>query len=80
MATAIRLKRIGRKKDVKYRVIVIDSRKRRDGAPIEDLGWFDPHSNTFIINMERYQYWISVGAQPSDRVSSCVAYYQKQQA
>ena len=42
MATKIRFKRIGRRNRPFYRLVVIDSRKRRDGAPIEQLGWYDP--------------------------------------
>ena len=50
MATKIRLKRIGRRNRPFFRVVVIDSRKRRDGAPIEEVGWYDP-----IKNKENYQ-------------------------
>lgn len=72
MATAIRLKRNGRKKLASYRIIVIDSRRRRDGRPIEDLGYFNPHTDDVKLNVESFDKWISVGAQPSERVQSIV--------
>lgn len=72
MATAIRLKRNGRKKQASYRIIVIDSRRRRDGRPIEDLGYFNPHTDDVKLNKESFDKWISVGAQPSERVQSIV--------
>ncbi len=70
MSTAIRLKRQGRKKRPFYRIIVIDSRCRRDGRPIEDLGWFNPLTDETVLSKERYEYWMSVGACPSERVTS----------
>ncbi|WP_062072909.1 30S ribosomal protein S16 [Demequina sediminicola] len=70
MAVKIRLKRFGKKKAPFYRVIVIDGRAKRDGRAIEEIGKYHPLSNpSFIdINSERAQYWLSVGAQPSDQV------------
>ena len=55
MATKIRLKRIGRRNRPFYRLIVIDSRKRRDGAAIEQVGWYNPidSNNSYEINNER---------------------------
>ncbi|MDJ0625843.1 MAG: 30S ribosomal protein S16 [Candidatus Caenarcaniphilales bacterium] len=70
MSTKIRLKRTGRKKRPFYRIIVIDSREKRDGCSIEDIGWFDPIKDAVYLNSERFDYWTSVGAIPSDRVSS----------
>ncbi len=74
MAVKIRLKRIGRKNRPFYRVCVFDSRTRRDGAPIEELGAYDPHAralgNKVSLDAERASYWLSVGAQPSETVSS----------
>lgn len=72
MSVAIRLRRIGRKKKPFYRVVVIDSRDRRDGDGIEELGWFNPMSDEVSINMERTNYWISVGAKPSERVATII--------
>ncbi|WP_062076516.1 30S ribosomal protein S16 [Demequina globuliformis] len=70
MAVKIRLKRFGKKKAPFYRVIVIDSRAKRDGRAIEEIGKYHPLSNpSFVeIDSERAQYWLSVGAQPSDQV------------
>lgn len=66
----IRLRRMGAKKAPYYRIIVADSRAPRDGRFIEELGIYDPEkeSNKLTVNMERVQYWISNGAQPSDTV------------
>ena len=74
MAVKIRLKRIGRRNHPFYRVCVFDGRTRRDGAPIEELGSYDPHAKTFAekvsLKAERAAYWLSVGAQPSETVAS----------
>ncbi|MGA1597761.1 MAG: 30S ribosomal protein S16 [bacterium] len=66
----IRLTRGGSKKRPYYRVVVMDSRSKRDGRFIEKIGFYNPmvQENRFDIDMERAQYWISVGAQPTDRV------------
>jgi small subunit ribosomal protein S16 len=67
----IRLKRIGRKKQPAYRIVVADSRSPRDGRPVEEIGHYDPLTNPpeVVINGERALYWIGQGAQPSDAVS-----------
>ena len=67
----LRLKRIGRKKSPFYRLVAIDSRKRRDGREIERLGWYNPVTKEFSYKMDekRILYWLSEGAQPSDTVS-----------
>jgi len=68
--TVIRLTRMGRKKRPFYRVVVTDSRKRRDGGWIESIGYYNPLKETreIKIDEERLNYWLSVGAQMSDRV------------
>jgi small subunit ribosomal protein S16 len=68
--TVIRLTRMGRKKRPFYRVVVTDSRKRRDGGWIESIGYYNPLKETreVKIDEERLNYWLSVGAQMSDRV------------
>ena len=70
MATRIRLKKIGRKNRPFYRVVVMDSRQRRDGAAIEELGWYNPiakdKENNFELKEERIMHWLQLGAQPSD--------------
>ena len=72
MATAIRLKKTGRKHDPSYRIVVMDSRKKRDGRETEVLGWYDPlvrdAEKQASIDRERVKYWLSVGAQPTDTV------------
>lgn len=70
MAVRIRLKRIGKIHRPIYRVVVVDSRKKRDGRVIEEVGKYDPNQQPSLIelNSERIQYWLSVGAQPSDAV------------
>lgn len=74
MATVIRLQRGGRKKRPFYAVVVMDERKRRDGAFIEKLGYFDPCSSPEVIelDLERVKAWTDQGAQMSDTVASLV--------
>ena len=66
----IRLRRMGAKKAPFYRVVVADSRSPRDGRFIEEIGTYDPLTNpaTVEIDMERANYWIANGAQPTDTV------------
>ncbi len=68
--TTIRLTRMGRKKRPFYRIVVTDSRKRRDSGWIESIGYYDPMTEpaTVKIDEERFNYWLSVGAKPSDSV------------
>ncbi|HJM47054.1 MAG TPA: 30S ribosomal protein S16 [Candidatus Marinimicrobia bacterium] len=73
MATRIRLKRLGRRNKPFYRIIVIDSKKRRDGAAIEEVGWYDPilkKDKNFILEEDRILHWLSQGAQPTDIVKN----------
>ncbi|MBT7974492.1 MAG: 30S ribosomal protein S16, partial [Candidatus Marinimicrobia bacterium] len=68
MATKIRLKRIGRRNRPFYRVVVMDSRNRRDGAAIEELGWFNPieADKSYKLEEDRFLHWLKEGAQPSE--------------
>ena len=70
MAVKIRLKRMGKIRAPYYRVVVVDSRKKRDGRVIEEIGKYHPTEEPSLIEIdsERAQYWLSVGAQPSDAV------------
>lgn len=70
MAVKIRLKRFGKIHAPFYRVVVADSRTRRDGRAIEEIGLYQPLSDpSFVkIDSERAQYWLGVGAQPTDQV------------
>lgn len=72
MAVKIRLKRVGAKKNPKYRVVVADSRSRRDGRFIETLGTYDPVPSPPLVDVkeERVLHWLSRGAQPTDKVAS----------
>jgi small subunit ribosomal protein S16 len=65
---AIRFQRYGRKKAPFYRLVAIDSRDRRDGAPIEYLGWYDPLRKETNLNAPAIKKWLQNGAQPSDTV------------
>lgn len=69
MATVIRLTRMGRKKKPFYRIVVTDSRKRRDGGWIESIGYYNPlNPEMKKVDQDRLTYWTSVGAKMSDRV------------
>lgn len=78
---AIRLARGGSKKRPFYHIVATDSRNARDGRFIENLGFFNPsprgQEEEVRIDMERYNYWVSVGGQASDRVKSLVKQLSK---
>ena len=71
----IRLRRVGKKKQPMYRIVVADSRKPRDGAFIETLGHYHPmdEPSTIVVDAERARMWLDRGAQPSDRVAKLLA-------
>jgi small subunit ribosomal protein S16 len=71
MATTIRLTRMGRNKRPFYRIVVTDSRKKRDGGWIESIGYYNPMTEpaTVKFDEERLAYWKGVGAQVSDKVN-----------
>ena len=66
----IRLKRLGAKKAPTYRVIVINSTTKREGRPIEELGYYNPKTKEMKLNKASAESWISKGAQPTDTVKS----------
>jgi small subunit ribosomal protein S16 len=70
VAVKIRLKRLGKLRTPHYRIVVADSRKKRDGRVIEEIGRYIPTENpSFIeVNSERALYWLGVGAQPTEQV------------
>src|ERR687885_2943004 len=72
MAVRIRLRRVGRKKNPVYRIVVADARSPRDGRFIEMIGHYQPRRADMglDVNVERANYWLDVGAQPSDTVRS----------
>ena len=79
MSVKIRLKRIGTIKQPHWRVVVTNIASPREGRYIEELGHYDPRTNPvgLKINVERYRYWIGVGAQVSDTVKSLVKRQEK---
>jgi small subunit ribosomal protein S16 len=70
VAVKIRLKRLGKTRAPHYRIVVADSRTKRDGRAIEEIGRYVPteHPSIIEVNSERAQYWLSVGAQPTEQV------------
>ena len=72
MAVKIRLTRMGKKKNPFYRVVVADERTRRDGAPIDEIGYYDPMTEpaTIKVDAEKATKWLANGAQPTDTVRS----------
>ncbi len=72
----IRMSRTGAKRKPFYHIVVMDSRKQRDGRPIERVGFFNPCAKgqevPLQINMERVDYWVATGAQLSDRVAKLI--------
>lgn len=72
MAVKIRLKRMGKIRSPFYRVVVMDSRTKRDGRAIEEIGLYHPTREPSVIQIdsERAQYWLGVGAQPTEQVAA----------
>ena len=70
MAVKIRLKRLGKIRVPQYRIVVVDSRKKRDGRVIEEIGKYHPKEEPSLIDVvsDRAQYWLGVGAQPTEAV------------
>lgn len=82
MTVRIRLRKSGKssKKDYHFRVVVVDSRKARDARCIEELGFYNPAKNPTQIklDMERINYWLGCGAQPSETVASLIKKTKKE--
>jgi small subunit ribosomal protein S16 len=74
MALKIRLSRFGTKNEPHFRVVVTEERSRRDGAGTEQIGAYNPRAkaNPLNIKLDRYDYWVSKGAKPSDTVNALV--------
>lgn len=70
VAVKIRLKRLGKIRTPHYRVVIVDSRKKRESQAIEEIGHYHPKTDpsAMVVNSERAQYWLSVGAQPTEAV------------
>jgi len=67
----IRLKRIGRRGQPHYRIVVMESSQPRDGKTVEEIGYYNPRNkpSVFDVDKDRAQYWLDNGAQPSDTVA-----------
>lgn len=65
---AIKLKRIGKKHQPSFRIVVAEKRSKLNGRYIEDIGWLDPGADKLNIKKDRAEYWLKVGAQPTDTV------------
>ena len=63
---AIKLKRIGKKRQASFRVVVMEKRSKLQGRFVEDLGWANPHTDEQKVDAERTTHWLKVGAQPTD--------------
>lgn len=74
MSVKIRMKRVGAKNTPAFRIVVADSRSPRDGKFIEEIGTYTPlkKGDNFSLKLDRAQYWLSKGAQPSDTVASFI--------
>ena len=79
MAVRIRMKKLGRRHRPFYRICAMDSRTPRDGRVLEELGTYDPMvpetDARAVLNGERINYWLGVGAQPSDKVGVLIKKY-----
>ncbi len=79
MAVRIRMKKLGRRHRPFYRICAMDSRSPRDGKAIEELGYYDPMVRNVdaraVLKGERIDYWLGVGAQPSDKVKVLIKKY-----
>lgn len=75
MSVVIRLSKTGKRGEARFRIVVTEKRYRRDGEPIENLGWYEKKEleQKKEINKERYDYWISKGAKPSPTVEKIVS-------
>ncbi len=78
---AIRLMRMGAKKRPSYRIVVKEKLSKRDGAYLENIGFYDPTRNPAEVrlDMERVNYWVSKGAQPTDTVKQLIRKQPKPQ-
>ncbi|KAF0093638.1 MAG: small subunit ribosomal protein S16 [Puniceicoccaceae bacterium 5H] len=84
MALKIRLQRGGARNNPHYRIVVAESANRRDGRFVERIGSYDPRNaqedQRELLDLERAEYWMSVGAQPSDTVRSIIKRARKAKA
>lgn len=79
MAVKIRFARVGKKHAPIYKIVAIDSRRKRDGMFLEDLGTYNPKTKQIVqFHNDRVAYWMSVGAIPTEAVARLIAIKQKQ--
>lgn len=81
MAVHIRLQRFGAKKRPYYRIVAADSRNKRDGRFLEQVGTYDPMATpaSLTFKLDRVDYWVSVGATPSDTAASLLRRFRREQ-
>jgi len=74
MAVKIRLSRFGKKHQPTYRIIAVDESKKRDGKYLENLGFYNPIVKPAVVKIdkERFEYWLSVGAKPTEAVRNLI--------
>lgn len=72
MSVRIRLRRVGKRNAPAHRIVVVDQRSHRDGRFIESVGTYNPRSKSETVDLERINYWLSKGAQPSETVGAIV--------
>ena len=72
MAVRIRLRRTGKRNAASHRIVVADARSPRDGRFIENIGTYDPRHKMESIDLERVDYWVGQGAQPSETVTAII--------
>lgn len=65
---AIKLQRIGKKRQSSFRIVVAERRSKLKSTSCEDLGWWNPHTDTTELKRERVSYWLKVGAKPTDSI------------
>ena len=66
----LRLKRTGRKRFPSYRLVIMENNARRDGRPIEEVGYYDPVNKNYRFDVEKIKKWLDYGVQPAETVSS----------
>lgn len=66
----LRLKRTGRKRFPSYRLVIMENNARRDGRPIEEVGYYDPINKNYKFDVDKIKKWLDYGVQPTETVSS----------
>ncbi len=79
MAVVLRLQRVGKKNEPRYRIVAIDSRRKVSGKPIEVIGSYDAKTKKIELKLELYQKWLNYGAKPTPTVASLYKKFVKKQ-